>query len=35
MDSLCFTLITGAVCSILIVILLGDANKEDEDEHIL
>ena len=29
MDSLCFTLITGAVCSILVVILLGDANKED------
>ena len=30
MDSLCFTLITGAICSIIVVILLGDANKEDE-----
>ena len=32
MDSLCFTLIVGTVCSIIIVILLGDANKEDKDE---
>lgn len=31
MDSLCFTLIMGTICSILIVILLGDANKEDEE----
>lgn len=31
MDSLCFTLIMGTVCSIIIVILLGDANKEDEE----
>ena len=32
MDSLCFSIIMGTVCSVLIVILLGDANKEDEDE---
>lgn len=31
MDSLCFTLITGTICSIIIVLLLGDANREDEE----
>ena len=31
MDSLCFTLIVGTVCSIIIVILLGYANMEDEE----
>lgn len=31
MDSLCFTLIISAVCSIIIIILLGDANKEDRE----
>ena len=31
MDSLCFTLIVGTVCSIIIVILLGDTNREDKE----
>ena len=31
MDSLCFTLIVGTVCSIIIVILLGDAKKDNKE----
>lgn len=31
MDSLCFTIIIGAICSFLVVWLMGDGDKEDRE----
>lgn len=33
MDSLCLTLVTGIILSAIVIMLMGDMNRRDDDER--